>query len=1240
MAKDKPGECLVCHRPYAYLWDHIKKNHLHSHIPLPTLAAMGYTACPACGQACQSTHGIFSHQARTCNKAPRRSLTPTLPETPNHTAPTSTATALTAYPATTIQAGSRRKRRRNSPSPPPARDRAKPRARNTYTHNNHSKISTDASREVASLLAGSQKEYLQQGSPELGSQDGQVPDSRSSSIYGSPNDSTIGHIENLLSSPGGGQSGDLSIQIPDHQPADNSSRVSSPAESDTAVANSPSRDTGRQRSLSQETVTTSEYQPSPTASPVSLGPQLPGIRTYGDEHTPPPPDLADTNRGKGQDKSCNFQPRNKYLQQLFSYNHIQAKDHTFRGTQASHFADAAARCATRYSRQASERHLLDFLLLPKVGLTLGVQSEEFSVRHTLQQYPDFKLPPPTQIEAEEAQEHLGQPHNLRDTPTRRAQRLVERGYLGRAARALVDPTSLARNSSEVLAKLKEKHPAGQQRPFASNASPRAGPRPTAEDIHQALATFPKDTAAGLSGWSVPLLQEACKRKQVVEFLVQLCKQIQNGTAPGSQLLTASRLVALDKEDGGVRPIAVGELIYRLVAKVLLRKQFVVDQLAPFQLGVQSPGGVEPIIHLLRHAVDGNLRGYTHVCSADFQNAFNSVSRKAVSAATIMYAPEFYKPAKWAYDEPSALVMYDGTVITSSEGVRQGDPLGPLLFSLAIRHSLEQLQQQLRSATRKGLPPPIIVAYLDDVYILSGQEIRPEKLADYLQHAPITLNIQKTKSYPLAELRQTGLKALGSFVGPLDGRKRFLQDKIEELQQVLERLQDLPKQHALLLLRASTSSLLRHLPRTIEPEGLQDELQDIDRRLLQTVKHLQGSYDDKPLDQDLVALPARLGGLGITLFAETAHLAFQNSKAIADLALQKILTPKLFWRLPREFSPSPTRSASGDDLQQDQDDLQQDQDNPQQDQDNLQQDSDDDSQQDQAELQQPRGRSKTRATETQQQSLAYFLTQNVQEEPEPTPRHQSTNALGTGLARSIYRTAMDKLHKARLARVQQKLSQGQEAVRMENSSYLGRRWLSALPTSQPLLLADMDIAAALSIRLLTTPEDEQDICRHCNRAYTFGHEDACRARTRQTIAKHDKICQALATALQTCPDNKVFLEPQGDYRGTRTDIRIDNPRGSVFLDVSVISLTKESAKKDPYDTLAAAEQAKKNKYRNLGQAFKPFILSQGGLLGKETSQTYKELQQSFSPSIAEWLDKYISTLLVRLRARNWMGYGIN
>ncbi|CAD0083704.1 unnamed protein product, partial [Aureobasidium vineae] len=212
--------------------------------------------------------------------------------------------------------------------------------------------------------------------------------------------------------------------------------------------------------------------------------------------------------------------------------------------------------------------------------------------------------------------------------------------------------------------------------------------------------------------------------------------------------------------------------------------------------------------------------------------------------------------------------------------------------------------------------------------------------------------------------------------------------------------------------------------TIGSQGLLARFQDIDIRLLETIKHLQGSEDRRPLDQDLVALPTRLGGLGIPLYAEVAELAFQNSQAIADITLQRILPPKLFWRLPRAPSPAPSNTSN---LQED----------------GLEGDID-------------------KATEEDTQGLDEQTTlgsqeqeQDTQQQPSFPLEHQQLDPTSTGPARTIYRAAIDKLNRARLARVQQKLSLQQENVRIENSAFLGRRWLSAMPTSQPLLLSDMD-----------------------------------------------------------------------------------------------------------------------------------------------------------------------------------------
>ena len=57
--------------------------------------------------------------------------------------------------------------------------------------------------------------------------------------------------------------------------------------------------------------------------------------------------------------------------------------------------------------------------------------------------------------------------------------------------------------------------------------------------------------------------------------------IRQGTAPAPNLLCASRLIGLEKEGGGVRLIAVGDLLYKVALKAILRTSFRLGMLLPY-----------------------------------------------------------------------------------------------------------------------------------------------------------------------------------------------------------------------------------------------------------------------------------------------------------------------------------------------------------------------------------------------------------------------------------------------------------------------------------------------------------------------------------------------------------------------------------------------------------------------------------------------------------------------------------
>ena len=186
---------------------------------------------------------------------------------------------------------------------------------------------------------------------------------------------------------------------------------------------------------------------------------------------------------------------------------------------------------------------------------------------------------------------------------------------------------------------------------------------------------------GIVGSIINISLEA-ESSWVQASLAHFIELILEGRTPQSirPLFFGTTLVALRKKMGGIRPIAVGGTLRRLVAKVATGKvkAEMSELLAPGQLGFGVSGGAGAAVHAKRlylNCLDQNVV----LLKLDFKNAFNCIRREKMLEATRSLAPDLYPLVHSAYSSPSALFWGD-KVIQSSEGVQQGDPLAPSSFA--------------------------------------------------------------------------------------------------------------------------------------------------------------------------------------------------------------------------------------------------------------------------------------------------------------------------------------------------------------------------------------------------------------------------------------------------------------------------------------------------------------------------------------------------------------------------------
>ena len=156
-----------------------------------------------------------------------------------------------------------------------------------------------------------------------------------------------------------------------------------------------------------------------------------------------------------------------------------------------------------------------------------------------------------------------------------ARRLVSSGHIDMASRAAsTDHRALDCNDAAVLQQLRQLHPAASDVPMP--ALPFDAHTPLVRNdaaLVRLIRASNNGKAGGPSGWNGAMLAILADSPTCMQGLRSIISDITTGRIPPSvrSHITATRLVALAKPNGAPRPIAMGELFYRVAAVRAVRE---------------------------------------------------------------------------------------------------------------------------------------------------------------------------------------------------------------------------------------------------------------------------------------------------------------------------------------------------------------------------------------------------------------------------------------------------------------------------------------------------------------------------------------------------------------------------------------------------------------------------------------------------------------------------------------------
>ena len=405
---------------------------------------------------------------------------------------------------------------------------------------------------------------------------------------------------------------------------------------------------------------------------------------------------------------------------------------------------------------------------------------------------------------------------------------------------------------------------------------------TETELIAAIKSFPAGSAGGPDGIRPQHILDLTNNQEagpaLVTSLTTFINMLLAGCCPDTVIpvFFGGSLIALEKKCGGIRPIAIGYTLRRLAAKCANTHALhtIGAKLLPEQLGLGTPGSCEAAVHATRRFLANMPPDYLLV-KLDFSNAFNNIHRDAMLSAAAEHVPSIYQFCLSSY-EKTTLLKFSSHIILSQEGCQQGDPLGPLLFCLAIHPLIVSCNSSLKMAFMDDVTlggPAATVA--SDVAMIKAEGASRGLFLNDQKCESITANGQPPDDALLRDFIQltpTSATLLGAplIIGP--AMDKCLQQRCNDLERAISRLELITSHDALVLLRASFSApTMQHTLRSSPCAG-RVELTQFDALLRSALSKICNiSLTD---DQWLQAsLPVRAGGLGIRRVSSLATPAF-------------------------------------------------------------------------------------------------------------------------------------------------------------------------------------------------------------------------------------------------------------------------------------------------------------------------------------------------------------------------------